>query len=51
MKVDRGRGGVKCGERDFEIDAFLVESYVFCMSVDSADRAAVRGARRRKGVE
>jgi hypothetical protein len=36
VKVDRGRRGVRRGRggRDFEIDAFLVESCVFCMSVD-----------------
>ena len=33
VKVD-GQGSEAGGERDFEIDAFLVDSYVFCMSVD-----------------
>ena len=33
VKVD-GQGSQEEGERDFEIDAFLVDSYVFCMSVD-----------------
>lgn len=37
-------GGWGRRERDFEIDAFLVESYVFCMSVDSADTAMVSDA-------
>jgi len=37
------------GERDFEIDAFLVDSYVFCMSVDWADRATASDTRNWKG--
>jgi hypothetical protein len=42
VKVGRGFGG---GGRDFEIDAFLVESYVFCMSADRADTAEASGVR------
>ena len=32
VKVD-GQGSEAGRERNFEIDAFLVDSYVFCMSV------------------